>query len=42
MVALVGKVAVVAVLVYISLVLVDAACAPSLSFCQLYEPFSPW
>lgn len=39
---LVGKVAVVALLIYVSLMLVDAACIDKVSFCRFYEPFSPW
>ena len=43
--AIVNKIAlvgVIALLIYISLVLVDATCLEGLTFCQLYEPFSPW
>lgn len=39
---LVGKIAIVAGLIYVSLILVDAACIDKLAFCQFYEPFSPW
>lgn len=42
MVILVGKVAVVAALIYVSLILLDASCTEKLSFCQLYEPLTPW
>ena len=41
----VGKVVLfggIALYFYICLALVDAACTEQLSFCQLYEPFSPW
>lgn len=27
---------------YVCLVLVDIACKPVLTFCRMYEPFSPW
>lgn len=39
---LVGKVAVVALLIYVSLVLADVTCPVGLTSCQLFEPFSPW
>ena len=39
---LVGKVAVVALLIYASFVLADATCPVGLTSCQLFEPFSPW
>ena len=38
-IALVG---VIALVIYIGMVLVDAACVDALSFCRLYEPVSPW
>ena len=43
--ALVGKVVLfggIALYFYICLALVDAACTEQLSFCQLYEPLTPW
>ena len=43
--AVVGKVVLlggIALYFYICLALVDAACTEQLSFCQLYEPLTPW
>ena len=43
--AIVSKIVVVgliALFIYISAVFVDIACVDGLTFCQLYEPFSPW